>query len=174
MAKVSFTKLGLKVNQDIKTIEFNGQSIEVKQYLPVNEKLELITNVINLAADDNNFVNPVKIDVLTTLEIMYAYTNINFTDKQQENIAKLYDLVISSGLAKEVINAIPGNEYHEILSGVKTSVESIYEYRSSALGVLESISDEYKSTDFDVSQITEKLSNSEDIALLKEIINKLG
>ena len=174
MAKVSFTKLGLKVNQDIKTIEFNGQSIEVKQYLPVNEKLELITNVINLAADDNNFVNPVKIDVLTTLEIMYAYTNINFTDKQQENIAKLYDLVISSGLAKEVINAIPENEYHEILSGVKTSVESIYEYRSSALGVLESISDEYKSTDFDVSQITEKLSNSEDIALLKEIINKLG
>ncbi len=174
MAKVSFTKLGLKANQEVKNIEFNGQSIEVKQYLPVNEKLELITNVINLAADDNNFVNPVKINVLTTLEIMYAYTNINFTDKQQENIAKLYDLVISSGLAKEVINAIPENEYHEILSGVKTSVESIYEYRSSALGVLESISDEYKSTDFDVSQITEKLSNSEDIALLKEIVNKLG
>ena len=174
MAKVGFTKLGLKVNQEVKNIEFNGQSIEVKQYLPVNEKLELITNVINSAADDNNFVNPVKINVLTTLEIMYAYTNINFTDKQQENIAKLYDLIISSGLAKEVINAIPENEYHEILSGVKTSVESIYEYRSSALGVLESISDEYKSTDFDVSQITEKLSNSEDIALLKEIVNKLG
>ena len=174
MAKVSFAKLDLKLNQEAAIVQFNGQNIEVKQYLPVNEKLELITNVINLAADENNFVNPVKINVLTTLEIMYYYTNINFTDKQKENIAKLYDLVISSGLAKEVINAIPENEYHEILTGVKTSVESIYEYRSSALGVLESISDEYKSTDFDVSQITEKLSNSEDIALLKDIVSKLG
>jgi hypothetical protein len=81
MAKVSLTKLGLKVNQDIKNIEFNEQIIEVKQYLPVNDKLELISNVINSAHDENNFSNPVKVSVFTTLEIMYAYTNINFTDK---------------------------------------------------------------------------------------------
>jgi hypothetical protein len=55
MAKVSLTKLGLKVNQDIKTISFNGQEIEVKQYLPVNEKLILIGNIINASHDDNNF-----------------------------------------------------------------------------------------------------------------------
>ena len=52
MAKVSLTKLGLKVNQDIKNIEFNEQIVEVKQYLPVNDKLELISNVINLAHDE--------------------------------------------------------------------------------------------------------------------------
>ena len=84
MAKVSLTKLGLKVNQEIKTIEFNEQIIEIKQYLPVNDKLELISNVINLAHDENNFSNPVKVSVFTTLEIMYAYTNINFTEKQKE------------------------------------------------------------------------------------------
>ena len=106
MAKISLTKLGLKVNQDIKTIEFNGQTIEVKQYLPVNEKLALIGNVINFAHDENNFSNPVKISIYTTLEIMYNYTNINFTDKQKEDPAKLYDMLISSGLVAEVINAI--------------------------------------------------------------------
>ena len=47
MAKVAFSKLGLKVNQDIKTIEFNGQNIEVKQYLPIQDKLRLISNIIN-------------------------------------------------------------------------------------------------------------------------------
>ena len=81
MAKVSLTKLGLKVNQDIKNIEFNKQIIEVKQYLPINEKLELISSVINSAADENNFSNPVKENVFLTLEILYHYTNINFTDK---------------------------------------------------------------------------------------------
>ena len=66
MAKISLTKLGLKVNQDIKNVEFNEQIIEVKQYLPVNEKLELISNVINLAHDENNFSNPVKVSIFTT------------------------------------------------------------------------------------------------------------
>ena len=100
MAKVSLTKLGLKVNQDVKIVDFNEQDIEVKQYLPVNEKLELISNVINLSHDDNNFANPVKISIFTTLEIMYAYTNINFTEKQKEDPSKLYDMLISSGLVK--------------------------------------------------------------------------
>lgn len=70
MAKVSLTKLGLKINQDVKNIDFNEQTIEVKQYLPVNDKLELISNVINSAHDENNFSNPVKVSVFTTLEIM--------------------------------------------------------------------------------------------------------
>ena len=103
MAKVSLTKLGLKVNQEIKTIEFNEQTIEVKQYLPINDKLELISNVINSAHDENNFANPVKVSVFTTLEIMYAYTNINFTDKQKEDPTKLYDMLISSGLVSKLL-----------------------------------------------------------------------
>ena len=111
MAKVSFTKLGLKVNQEIKIIEFNEQTIEVKQYLPINTKLEIISNVINASADENNFANPVKISVFTTLEIMYNYTNINFTDKQKEDPTKLYDMIISSGLVAEVVKAIPESEY---------------------------------------------------------------
>jgi hypothetical protein len=98
MAKVSFTKLGLKINQEIKTIDFNEQLIEVKQYLPISEKLELMSTVINNSADDNNFANPVKTRVFTMLEIMYAYTNINFTEKQKEDPAKLYDILLSSGL----------------------------------------------------------------------------
>jgi hypothetical protein len=128
MAKVSLTKLDLKLNKEVHVIEFNGQEIEVKQYLPVNNKLELIGNVINAAHDENNFSNPVKISVFTTLEILYAYTNINFTDKQKEDPTKLYDLVISSGLVSEIIKAIPEAEYQEILCGISDSIEAIYTY----------------------------------------------
>ena len=76
MAKVSFSKLGLKAKNDIKTIEFNGQNIEVKQYLPINDTLELISKVINQSADDNNFSNPVKLDIFTAIEVIDYYTNI--------------------------------------------------------------------------------------------------
>ena len=47
MAKVAFSKLGVKTNQEVKTITWNDQTIEVKQYLPVNNKLELASRVIN-------------------------------------------------------------------------------------------------------------------------------
>ena len=174
MAKVSFTKLGLKVNQDIKNIEFNEQTIEVKQYLPVNDKLELIGNVINSAHDENNFSNPVKVSVFTTLEIMYAYTNINFTDKQKEDPTKLYDMLISSGLVAEVINAIPESEYHEVLCGISDSIDAIYTYRNSVMGILENISTDYSNLDLDATNIQEKIANVENITLLKDIISKLG
>lgn len=174
MAKVSLTKLGLKVNQDIKTIEFNEQTIEVKQYLPVNDKLELITNVINASHDDNNFANPVKVSIFTTLEVMYAYTNINFTDKQKEDPAKLYDMLISTGLAKKVINAIPEEEYKEILSGVFDSINAVYTYQNSIMGILDTISTDYSALNFDATEIQKKIGDPDNMALLKQILTKLG
>ena len=42
MAKVSFTKLGLSKNQDIKTFDYNNETVEVKQYLPIDDKLDLM------------------------------------------------------------------------------------------------------------------------------------
>lgn len=174
MAKVGFTKLGLKINQDVNYIEFNEQTIEVKQYLPVNDKLELISNVINSSVDNNNFANPVKISVFSTLEIFYAYTNINFTEKQKEDPTKLYDMLISSGLVAAVTNAIPEAEYHEIMRGIADSINAVYTYRNSVMGILESISQDYSGLDFDATTIQSKIADPENMALLKEVLTKLG
>lgn len=174
MAKVSFNKLGLKINQDVKSIEFNGQVIEVKQYLPINTKLELISNVINLSADDNNFANPVKIHVFTTLEIIEQYTNINFTDKQKEDPTKLFDLLESSGLSELILGAIPEVEYSMVVNGVIDSTEAIYNYRNSVLGILESVSTDYSAIDFDATELQKKIGDPENLALLKQVLTKLG
>ena len=174
MAKVSLTKLGLKVNQDVKSIEFNEQIIEVKQYLPINEKLQLISSVINSAADENNFSNPIKENVFLTLEILYHYTNINFTDKQKEDPVKLYDLVVSSGLVNKVTDLIPEEELDEVINGVAQSVKAIYAYKNSALGILESISQDYSSLNLDATEIQKKLADPDNMALLKQVLTKLG
>ena len=79
MAKVAFSKLGLVKNQEIKNLEFNGQNIEIKQYLPVNEKLQIIATVLNKLLDEHNFENPIKFDVFLAIEIIKSYTNISFT-----------------------------------------------------------------------------------------------
>ena len=175
MAKLSFNKLGLTKNQDIVNIAFNDQVIEVKQYLPVNDKLELISNVINASHDDNNnFANPVKVSVFTTLEIFYAYTNINFTEKQKEDPTKLYDMLFSSGLVAAVVNAIPEAEYHEVLRGVSDSIDAVYTYQNSVMGILDTISQDYSNLNLDATEIQSKLADPENMALLRQVLTKLG
>jgi hypothetical protein len=114
MSKISFSKFNLKKIDEIKIIKVNDIDIEVKQYLPINEKLDLIGRVISGAHDQNNFSNPIKLDVLSTLEIIMAYTNITFTDKQKEDVAKLYDLLTENGVAAQVMAAIPCAELEKL------------------------------------------------------------
>ena len=174
MTKLSFNKLGLTKNQDIVNITFNDQVIEIKQYLHVNDKLQLISNLINQSADDNNFANPIKINVFTVLEIINFYTNISFTEKQREDPAKLYDLIISNNLAKTITGAIPQVELDELMSGIKDSVEAIYKYKNSAMGIMEAISTDYSNLDFNASEIQSKLADPENMNFLKDVLSKLG
>ena len=82
MARVSFNKLGLKINQELKTIQFTKDTvIEIKQYLPIETKMELISNVLNNTVDEYRFYNPGVLDMNLTLQIVMYYTNINFTEK---------------------------------------------------------------------------------------------
>ena len=130
MAKIAFTKLGLKLDKEIKTITWGDQDIEIKQYLPANEKLELIGRIINNSADDMKFYNIGKIEIFTALELIFTYTNISFTEKQKEDVCKLYDLIVSSGLYAAVIAEIPKVEREWIEDVTMDTIKSIYSYQN--------------------------------------------
>ena len=183
MAKIAFSKLGVKKNTDVKIIKWNDQEIEVKQYLPIEEKLELVSKVLNQSIDDNNYYNVARVHIFRILEIVFAYTNISFTDKQKEDIFKLYDMIMSSGLWYELyhyedcgkeVGAIPEDEYEEIHVWVEKMIDNIYKYRNSALGIMETISADYNNLNFDSENIRKNLSNPENLALVKDVLTKLG
>lgn len=173
MSRVPFTKLGLKKVEDTKNITICGQMVEVKQYLPISDKINIITNVIENSADDNNFANPVKVEVFANLEIMYAYTNISFTDKQKEDPTKLYDLLEENGVIAEVIAAIPENEYALLLGWIDETIEAFYKYRNSVLGILDTISADYSNLSLDATNLQKQIADPENLKLLKSIMSKL-
>ena len=175
MAKVAFTKLGLKRTDEVKTVNINNNVIEVKQYLPINDKLALISRVINLSHDSsNNFANPVQVEVIGTIEIISAYTNLSFTEKQKEDYAKLYDLLEENGITKDLIGAIPEDEYAFLIDGINDSIEAVYKYQDSILGILEIISQDYSNLDFDATKIQQQLADPDNLSLLKDVLTKLG
>ena len=174
MAKIGFTKLGLKKLDEIKTIEIGENTIEVKQYLPVNEKLGLIERVVNLSQDENNFPNPIKIDVIGSIEMISAYTNITFTEKQKEDIGKLYDLLEENGIIDKIIAAIPEIEYEFLINGIDKTIDAVYDYRNSALGILDAIKTDYSNLDLEATEIQKKLNDPEALSTVKEVLDKLG
>lgn len=175
MAKVAFTKLGLKLNNQIKTLEFNGQTIEIKQYISIEDKLQIITDTMNMSIDGlNGFINPIKTKVYMKIGIIEYYTNISFTEKQKQNIVKLYDLVVENGLYDLVFNNIPTQEYQEIEKGLYDSVVAYDRYKQSVLGMFDALSTQYNETSFDLEKIQEKLTNPQALATLKELIGVSG
>ena len=174
MTKVPFSKLGLKKVDEVQTVIINGLEVEVKQYLPVAEKLELIANVLNNSADDNNFANPVKTYVLSHLEIIYAYTNLSFTDKQKEDPAKLYDILETNKIIDSIVLAIPSSEYENLIEDITSTIDAYYKYKNSALGILEAATTDYKNLDLEASDIQKKIADPDNLTLLKDVVTKLG
>ena len=173
MAKVTFTKLGLKKKDEVKESIWGDQKIEIKQYLPIEEKIAFVQSVLNNSADDNNFANPMKIDICYVIEFITRYTNITFTDKQKEDLPKLYDLFAESGLYDQICEAVPEEERIIIRSYVLNTIDEFYKQQNSAMGIMEKITTDYSGLDFDASEIRDKLQAG-DLGLLKDVLEKLG
>lgn len=174
MAKVSFAKLGIKIDSSTDSITFGEHTIEVKKYLPMQEKMEMVADIINQAADENRFYNPMKLDVFLIIEMVDRYTNLSFTDKQKEDPAKLYDQLTSSGLVELVLGAIGDSEWFSITSHLEDTVKSIYSYQNSVMGILDTISQDYSNLKLDAEGIQKALADPNNMSLLKDVLTKLG
>lgn len=177
MAKISYNKLGITKDElnKVQTVEYNDQTIEVKQYLPIAEKSELITRVLNNSVDENTgYYNLLKLDMNLGLEIVYAYSNISFTEKQKEDPMKLYDMLNASKVLNLIIGLVPDGEFYYLNKTTHEMANNIVTYRNSAMGIMEAISADYSNLDLDATDIQKKLNDPNNMALLKDVLTKLG
>lgn len=176
MAKPTFAKMNLKLNPEVKTITLYDQEVEVKQYIPIEDELELIGDVINQeeASDSNKFLNIVKLKMFFDLEIVFYFSNIVFTDKQKENLPKLYDLLDYNSVIEEVAAAMPEGLYEGLWNDTINMADRIYEQTNSAFGILDSISTDYSNLNLDIDGLRDKLASAENLDIVKDVVTKLG
>lgn len=179
MAKVPFSKFQAKVNDEVTKLSYcnsAGEDIyyEVKHYLPFVEKLELVSRIINNSIDDNGFYNPMRVKLYMTLEVVYAYTNLSFTEKMKEDPFKLYDILVSNNIFTNIVNIICEKDWTEIQENVWATIKNIYEYRNSIMGILDTVSTDYSNLNLDANEIKETLSNEDNLKLLRDVVSKLG
>ena len=176
MAKVSYSKLGLKVNQEVGTFQWNEQVVEVKKYLPIAEKFDLITKVLQGCqdTDNNNFMNIGKMILHFTINVVIYYTNINITEKMKEDPGKLYDQLVSSGLMAAIKYEINKEELETLFNWCNDICEHLYTYRNSIYAILDAMGTDYANLNLDIDELESKIQNPESLTLLKDTLTKLG
>ena len=136
--KVSYANLKLKTKDEIKTFNFNNTEIEVKQYLPIEDKYDLVMITLQ-KAEENGIYNALKLDMYFHLHLVYMYTNLSFTEKQKENEMKIYDTLESNGFIDKMIEIIPEEEYNALFTFMDEIMLNTLNYTNTAGAVIQSI-----------------------------------
>lgn len=138
MAKTTYASMKLKVNTQPKEIDFNGNQFEVLQYLPIEDKYDLIMVTLQKCYEEGIY-NPIKKDMYFHLYLVYMYTDISFTDKQKEDEEKLYNALESNGVITEVIKNIPEEEYNKLFEYMDELIEERMRYSLSSAAMISNV-----------------------------------
>lgn len=148
-------------------------AINVKEYLPINEKREVIDLVIAHCSeyeDGNVLLNGVELYIMFNIKFIEAYTDIEFTSNYYDD----YDALTESGLLDMIINAaLP--EYNRMTEMLILQKEYVLAQNSLEAQVGRFLGDlSYQFGKF-VDSIGEKISglNLEDMDVHQDDVNKI-
>ena len=111
----------------------NGQEIHIKNYLPISDKNDLITISLQ-KAEENGSYNQVLLDVFFHLNILYLYTDIEFSDEDRADEFRLYDILETNGIIDSVISKIE-DDYTNLKELLITTKAMKLKYENSAAAV---------------------------------------
>ena len=134
-------KLGdLSMKQLKSVISIKGKEIEVKHYLPIEDKLTLIQITAQQAQRaETGIINDILFDAYFNTYVIFFYTNLEFTDEQKENPLEIYNILASNDLISQIEAAIPQPEFDELFDFANKDLADIKEYRNSFVSVANDI-----------------------------------
>ena len=180
MKQLKYSKLKLKTDTSTTTYTYKiddttSYDIIVKNYLPISEKLKLITTVVEEEQDgDRMYIDRGKLTVLFYLNIIFAYTNLSFNITDITEYPKLYDELQSSGILEGILDILAENDELSLLLDILNStIDGVYKYKNSPIKIIESLQEGFSNLSLDSETIKDNLSNPDNLELLKNIMDKM-
>lgn len=125
--------------------------IEVRQYLTLREKFDLILEAMNEGSESNGYVSLMKTQLAFRVIVLRYYTNIDFEDLDDMEV---YDICFNNNIITDIFNLIPEKEWQELYDMLNDSVKEVNEANKSILNALDTIN----------KLLTKGLKNSLDLA----------
>lgn len=143
MKEVDFKSLNLKVNDSVKTITINGIDIEIKNYLPIEDKMDLIQIALQQAENATGY-DSILVDIYFHLYLVYFYTNIKFTEEEKAEPLKLFDILDSNNIISIVASSIPSTEFEDMKDYIYNQLENNIKFKTSLIYILNILMDKIK------------------------------
>lgn len=134
---MKYSDLGLRKKDNVKTVKIGEAEIQVLQYLPIEDKIDLIDIALQ-NAKENGIYDEMKLDMYFNLYLVFMYTNLEFSDEERADLAKLYDELESNGIFLDIIEAIDQDEYNNLIDYLEIMKENNQVYMTSAAALLQS------------------------------------
>lgn len=161
---MKFSELNLSIKDEIKTVRIGDNVIEVKQYLSLEKKIDIISLAIQQSLG-GTVQNTMAFESYLDLFIIMNYTNIDFSDCEDYGV--LYDILESNDIINFILSAIPQIEYNSIKEHA-FGMSAKYERYSNSLGkVISNLIDFSKAISENIEEVTqdeEKMQTIKDIA----------
>lgn len=131
---MKYSDLNLSINNDTVTTQTPFGDIEVRKYLPVEDKIDLIEIALQ-KSEENGIYNEMKLAMYFNLYIVYMYTDLEFTDKEKADEYKLYNELESNNIIISVLGAL--DEYEELFHYLNIMKDIKMRYKTSAAAMVQ-------------------------------------
>ena len=133
---MNFQDLKLKLSvQQTELILQNEEHIKVKSTIPISDVIDLIQIALQ-KSEENGIYNEIKLDIYFHLNLIYLYTDIDFSIEDREDEMKLYDILNQNGVIADVISAIGEDEYEMLVNYLEDMKKANLKYKNTAAAVL--------------------------------------
>jgi len=131
---MKYSDLNLSINNDTVTTQTPFGDIEVRKYLPVEDKIDLIEIALQ-KSEENGIYNEMKLAMYFNLYIIYMYTDLEFTDEEKADEYKLYNELESNNIIISVLGAL--DEYEELFHYLNIMKDIKMKYKTSAAAMVQ-------------------------------------
>lgn len=135
---MQYKDFNFKVNKEVNVVRINDKEIQVLQYLPINDKIDLIQVALQ-KSEENGVYNEMKLEAYFNLNLIYLYTNLEFDEEDREDELELYDELETNDVFTTVIGALPDEEYDMLINFLQLTKANREEYKISAAALLQSV-----------------------------------
>ena len=161
-----------ELDEDIIEVEFLGQKIKVKGYIPIEEKYQLINWVIaqNRRNRNTQLLNRIDIDKKLDVAIVNFYTDYEFDIINKDVFNKTYDILNTENFFNIVINSIPKEEYEYITAILNKEIENDDKYHCAIAGALNALLEKFNEGMAGTKEALEQMATF-DINKYQEVAN---
>lgn len=169
---LKLTKPNMDSVENTSILNFKDVEITIRKKITIDEVMKMTSYILSEAEDERmSYFHPVRFNVLFVNAIIEFYTDIEIPEDM--TIADVYDMVIDSGLYTMVREHIE-DDVDGLFMVISKTAKEIYAYRSSLVGIMEKVTNDYSALTLDSEQIKENLNNPESLELLRNIMDRFG